>query len=323
MYDRRIDGCVQRRHQRSAAAAGLGAPPDQRDRNSNPAGADLVGTYSYTLTANLRPARLAASDIPNSDNSASAALITLGNGCSPTGINLENNASLKVYGDILINQDCSPTLANGADLLYHTLTTDSGVTNPFSALQPPSSSGIPACGMPGWRRPAGFLRGGAQPRQQRLVHLPERHLHLPARNLVRKRRHPLDGIWRRSALLPQRATRGREQLEHQLRGDDDRTLRGPGSVGEHVRFGQSREQRPARHRRHALHAERDRALQQQWRVALDYCGRRARDRLQAKRNREFRARTEGAGRRRDSSPSLDCRRAVQPSDSGTGERRFR
>jgi prepilin-type N-terminal cleavage/methylation domain-containing protein len=126
-------------------------------RNSNPAAGDLVGSYTYTLTANLRPARLAVSDIPNSDNSASAALITLGNGCSPTGINLENNAGLKVYGDILINQNCSPTLANGADLLYHTLTTDSGVTNPFSSLQAPSSSGMPArAGCPGGIAQPGF-----------------------------------------------------------------------------------------------------------------------------------------------------------------------
>ena len=125
-------------------------------RNSNPANGDLVGSYSYTLTANLRPARLATSDIPNSDNSASAALITLGSGCSP-GINLENNADLKVYGDILVNQNCSPTLANGADLLYHTLTTDSGVTNPFSSLQPPSNAGMPSrAGCPGGVAQPGF-----------------------------------------------------------------------------------------------------------------------------------------------------------------------
>ena len=46
--------------------------------NPNPNGAALVGTYTYTLTANLRPSRLTASDTPSPDNSASASLITLG-----------------------------------------------------------------------------------------------------------------------------------------------------------------------------------------------------------------------------------------------------
>ena len=62
---------------------------------------------------------------------------------------LANNAALKIYGDVLVNQDAGCVSYDHATLLYHTLTTSSGAMDPFSSPLPaPSSAGMPALGMP-------------------------------------------------------------------------------------------------------------------------------------------------------------------------------
>ena len=110
--------------------------------------------YTYTLTANLRPARIAAGDIPGPDNSSPAALLTLGASCPPAGINLSNNAVLKVYGDVVMNQGAvCVTQSNGSDLHYQSLTNSAGILNPLATLPPPSAAGLPARRMPGRDRP--------------------------------------------------------------------------------------------------------------------------------------------------------------------------
>jgi prepilin-type N-terminal cleavage/methylation domain-containing protein len=104
-----------------------------------------VATYTYSLDANLRTTHFAAADIPDSDNSAVAALITLGASCPPSAINQSPNTTLKIYGDVFLNSgaDCI-TQGNNTELDYHTLTP--GVSDPFAALPPPSTVGLPTRG---------------------------------------------------------------------------------------------------------------------------------------------------------------------------------
>ena len=112
-------------------------------QNVSASGPAIVGAYTYTLTANLRPARLSATEIPNTDNSATAALLTLGGNCPPTSsIDMSNNTTLKVYGDIITNQG-PPCVTQGqhTELDYHSISYGNA-PNPFPNLQPPSTQGL-------------------------------------------------------------------------------------------------------------------------------------------------------------------------------------